>query len=204
VSNELRQHTELLKAVTCILGLADADAGLVSLASELSVALDPWSQPEFALCRQDYLFHHRQNLASGGAGFRTIAQLHNDSSDAIIVLEPGCRFNTSAGQAISLARSNTLTTTDSGLISLARDGRFPKANVPYVRVRSQNNAALPAGISNGEFFYAQGATIYELTFAIVMRPGATIAVYPDLDNVSLVANWIGRARRMISQREGNP
>jgi hypothetical protein len=201
MSNQLSK-APILQAVVCTLGLEDGDAGLTRLAEELTIGLNPWSadNPEFALCRQDYLFAFRQTVGAGGAGFRSIAQLHNDSPDAIVVVEPGCLWLVGGGTVL-LSRSNVLATTDGGLVAQARDSRYLRPAVPYVRARSQNGAALPAGISNGIFF-GSGGTQYSLVFPYVLRPGDTLSAFPDADNVAMTsATWVGRVRRILNQRE---
>lgn len=203
MSNEFKLNVGILQAVTCILGL-DGEDGLARLAEELTVGLNPWSadSPEFALCRQDILFFDDAFVPAGGAGFRSIFQIHNDSADAIIVLEPGC-YASAIGNGIVISRTSTLATADNGLVFTARDGRFPRPTVPYCRLRSQNGVALPAGFSNGEV-WSTDTTPYETKWSTIIRPQGTIAFYPTADNVGIKVSLTGRVRRVNNLRELNP
>lgn len=204
--NEFTKNVGLLQAVTCILGL-EQDEGLTRLAEELSVAVNPWSgdSPEFAICRQHHFFFYRHSIGVGGAGNRSIIQLHNDSVSDLVVLEPGCRFTATApAVSVLIARTSTLATTDAGLVAFARDGRYPRPTVPSVRARSQNGVALPAGFSNGIVWDTFNSLTYELAWPTILRPGGTIAIFPDVDNAAVQAAWVGRVWRTISQRELSP
>lgn len=210
MTNDLRQHTKLLQAVTCILGLADADSGLVRLTEEMGVSLDPWSQPEFALCRDDILFSAAQGIAAGGAGFRSIAQIVNDTNDRIMVIDPRSSASPAVNTEIQWSRTSTLATTDAGLANIVRDGRYLKAAAPGVRLRSQNGAALPAGFTNGIFSrqivgVATGGTSFlevpVILAPVQLLPGNTLAVFSSTDNAALVVTWHGRTRRIVNNRD---
>jgi hypothetical protein len=205
MSNQLAR-TPLLQAVTTVLGLQDSDSGLTRLAEELTIGLNPWSadNPEFALSRQDFLFQGTFLVAAGGAGFRSVFQISNAFPDYLTVLEGW--LVAGSGVAYNMAmRIVTLATTDNGTITIARDGRNPRARAPGLRSLSQNNAALPAGISAGEVI-ADVPNIQNLSFPIVLggRNPDTVSWYPNADNVSLRVNYWGRTRRILNARELAP
>jgi hypothetical protein len=210
VTNDLRQHTKLLQAVTCILGLADADSGLVRLTEEMGVSLDPWSQPEFALCRDDILFSATQTIAAGGAGFRSVAQIVNDTNDRIMVIDPRTSISLAVNGSVQFSRTSTLATTDAGLANIVRDGRYLKAAAPGARLRSQNNAALPAGFTNGIFSNQTigtatgGVSFLEVPVILApvqLLPGNTLAAFSGTDNIVLTVTWHGRTRRIVNNRD---
>lgn len=207
MANELRRNVQLLRGVSTILGVDRSDDGVVAVADQFSVAVDPWERPEFAICRGEFLFCMKLNIGAGGAGTRSVAQVHNDSADALLVVSPGSYF-WAASAPVQLSRSNILATTDLGLIAQALDGRFSRAAVPYVRLRSQNGAALPAGISNGIFFETNtlvaGTMVLELKFSIILRPGATLSVIPGVDNQQVGASFVGHVRRLATSDELMP
>jgi hypothetical protein len=203
MSNQLDKGA-LLRAVTCILGMEGSDAGLTRLAEELTVGLDPWSQFEFALCREEMWGAISQILGAGGAGFRSIVQVHNDSTDALVVVELGSSYSLSAAGNVVFSRSNVQATTDGGQIFVALDGRWIKAAIPYARLRSQNGVALPAGINNGTFAQPEvfAANLrYDQQFRVLLRPQDTFSVFPNTDNTGIKANFVVRARRILNARE---
>src|SRR5258706_9228997 len=122
MSNQLSKP-QILQLVTCILGLEDGDAGLTRLAEELAVALNPWSKDnqQFALCRGEINWAASALVAAGGAGFRSIFQIHNDSTDDLLDIDGW--LISGGGAAYMVARTSTLATTDLGLVAIARDAR---------------------------------------------------------------------------------
>lgn len=205
MSNQLSKP-QLLQAVTCILGLEDGDAGLTRLAEELAVALNPWSKDnqQFALCRQEVNWGVGILVPAGGAGFRSIAQIHNDSTDDLVDIDGF--LCAGGGAAYFIARTSALATTDGGLIAFARDGRFPKPAPPSVRIRTQNGVALPAPISNGQMYGDMPLLqLFECHGSqFTLRPQGTLAFYPSADNVSLRVNVWGSVRRTETKRELTP
>lgn len=204
MANELRQSAALLQGINTTLGLIGSDDGVVQAADQLSVSLNPWDKgvPELALHRQDFLWQFRSFVGAGGAGFNSLAQVHNDSTDAIIVVEGW--LGTGIVGALIWGRTSTLATTDNGLVAFARDGRFPRPSVPYVRVRSQNNIAVPAGFTNGIMGQSNGATIQLYDTPIILRPQGTFFIYTNTANEQLVVTISGRARRLINNKEAVP
>lgn len=197
--NQFRDHVQLLKGVACILGLQDADQGLTALDEQLKVVLDPWSQPEFAICRDEFYFVFKNNVGAGGAGFRSISQLHNDSVDVLVTVLPGSIFSVAAGQSVALSRGQTLCTTDDGLIAIPLDTRAPRG-VSGVRARHQNGVALPAGFP---IIWDPQQVVHTIPWAITLRPGQTLSAFPNADNQAVNASFYGRARRVVNQRELN-
>jgi hypothetical protein len=211
VSNDFKRNVPLLQAVTCILGLEGGEDGINRLAEELTIGLNPWSgdNPEFALCRADFLFAKNMFVAAGGVGNRSLGQLHNDSLDNLLVLEKILAYCAVAAGSILISRTNLQATTDVGLTCIARDGRYPRPSVPAARLRSQNNAALAAGYTNGiQYELTQPVTLLFVSVDVepnfVVRPQDTITVFPATDNTALGVTFIGRVRRTISPRELAP
>lgn len=201
MANELRSPA-LLQAITCILALERSDDGVVQLADQLTSIVDAWSQPEFAICRQEYLWSYRINVAAGGAGFNSIAQVHNDSTDGIVCVQGWIATGTVG--ALAWGRTSTLATTDNGLVAIARDGRFPRPSVPYVRSRSQNGIATPAGFSNGIFGQSIGASIALFDSPVILRPQGTFFINDNTVNEAMTVTFVGWSRRALNNREITP
>jgi len=206
MGGELRTAIPLLQGVTNVLGLERSEDGIVALGSDIQVVLDPWSRFEFALPRGEFYWFDVLFVAAA-VGSRSIIQIHNDSLEHLVRIDPGSEFDCGAGATgAQFARTSTLATTDNGLIATPMDGRYPRPTVPAVRWRSQNNVALPAGFSNGlvwDVLFPAGTT-YVLKWPVLLRPGGTFAVWPSVDNASMRANFTGSVRRIFSGRELTP
>lgn len=205
--NELKTNTPLVSGVSTILGLDEPDDGIVGVAHELHVQLDPWVRLEHQLPRQELPWAKTMFVAAGGAGFRSLAQIHNDSTDMIVVILAGSAAAMGgAGTAVQWSRTNLQATTDLGLVAQCRDGRYSRASVPGVRARSQNGVALPVGYSNGLFWDADSAAsvLYHVPWDYLLRPGDTLSVFPAGDNIAIRANWMGYVRKALNRRELSP
>lgn len=204
--NDLRLPIQFLQAVTCGLGL-ESDEGLTRVAEELQVGFNPYDAGnfEFALCRGEYEWAASLGVAAGGAGNRSIAQIHNDSVEYLVKVYPSTRCFCAVTGLIA-GRTSTLATTDVGLGAFAMDGRYPRPTVPAVRERSQNNAAIPAGFTAGIYYNMIPSVAFEwnLPDTVLLRPGGTLFIASNADNTALVVNFRGSVRRIISTRELAP
>lgn len=207
--NEFRAPTQLLQGITCTLGL-EQDEGVQRLAEEIHVVHNPWDADnfEFALCRGELFWADTFFVAAGGAGFRSIIQIQNDSTDYLVRID-SVWVDVTVGTGYQLGRTATLATGDNGLIATARDGRYPRPSVPAVRWRSQNGVALPAGFSNGMMWdviypVANGTQEVRGVLPIYLRPQGTFAIWNNTDNGAIRANISGSVRRATTQRELNP
>lgn len=211
MGNELRAATGLLQGVACVVGLDRGDdAGITRLAEELSAALNVKELDAFemVLCRQELPFWDTVFVAAGGAGFRSVAQVVNTSSvneAHLIVIDAAAGSLSGAGVSVGFSRTTTLATTDSGALA-SRDGRFSRGVIPFTRMRTQNNAALPAGFTNGLSWEedALTSTSVRLPVKVVLPPQESLAIFPGADNMAIRASFAGRVYRVARSRELNP
>jgi hypothetical protein len=209
MGNEFRHATQLLNGVSCILGFTDADDGLTRMAEELTVGVNPYDRFEFGLCRGEMYWADTLFVAAGGAGFRSIAQIQNDSTDYLVRIDAVTIDDGAAATGFQLGRTSTLATTDNGLLATARDGRYARPSVPAVRWRSQNGVALPAGFSNGmmwDILNAAGISrdITGMVLPMLLRPQGTFAVWSNTDNTTIRLNASGSVWRVNNVRELSP
>jgi len=199
----------MLQGIACTLGLDRGDdPGIVRVSEDLSVALNAKELAAFetVLCRGEMPFWDTLLVAAGGAGFRSMAQIINESTDLLVVVEAGTLGSSSgAAGSIMFSRTGTVLTTDNGLVAV-RDGRAPRGSVPNLRMRSQNNAALPAGVTNGESWGVDTPQTVpqSIPFSVLIPPNQSVVIYPGADNVPIRASFVGRALRIINTRELNP
>ena len=208
MANELRAATGLLQGVACIVGLDRGDdPGLTRLAEELSAALNVKELDAFemVLCRQEVPWWDSLFLAAGGAGNRSIIELINDSADHLVIVDACVGSSNGAAISMSFSRTSTVLTTDNGLVA-ARDGRYPRGTIPGTRIRSQNNAAIPAGVTNGLSWDVDipNPGNYELPVKVLLPPGQALAIFPSVDNIQVRASFAGRTWRPAKNRELNP
>lgn len=195
IHNALHRTNALLQGINRALGNDRGGTGVERLSESLTPIMNPWQLPEWAFLRGELLGWTDQNIGAGGAGFRSIAQLFNNSENRIVVIEPGSRFSAGAGN-VELGVTATQATTDSGLNLLLRDTRILNPSVSGARARSQNNAAIPAGFTAGISFLS-AAVLYDLTFPIILSPGFGAFAVPSQDNAAISASWIARVREML-------
>jgi hypothetical protein len=207
VPNEIRRPVRFAQGIACTLGLDGDDPGVVRLAEELSAALNlkELDALEDVLCRGEIPWWDTTFVAAGGAGFRSVGQYINDSTDHIIVIDSACGSSNGAAISMSFSRTATVLTTDNGLVA-ARDGRYSRGTVPFTRMRSQNGVALPAGVSNGLSWEVDipNPGSHVLPVKVVLPPGQSLAIYPGADNIPFRMSAAGRTWRISTVRELNP
>jgi len=193
--NEFRAGS-LQRAITEALGVAGHDVAIERVGETLTPVFDVWSQPEWALGRQEFLCMARLITAAGGAGFRTRIGIRNTSVEDdpwLCVVEEGTNARPSTGTDVRGAITFTDQTDAAPLV--IRDGRSRIAP-PFVRLRTQNGDALPAGISAGEALI-DGGSVLRLEQPVVLRFGQALYFYPGADNIGLSATFYARVRRLL-------
>lgn len=195
VHNALHRCTEVLQGINRSLGNDRGGTGVERLGETLTPIMNPWQLPEWAWLRGELLGWTDQTIAGGGAGFRAIAQLYNQTENRLLVIEPGSRFVVAAGTVV-LGVTATQATTDSGFNLLLRDTRISNPSVIGGRARSQNGVAIPAGFTAGISFLS-GTTTYDLLFPLVVSPGFGAFACSTADDTQITASWIARVRDML-------
>jgi hypothetical protein len=192
--NELHGAGAIQRALVESVGSAGYDVAVERLGETLTPIIDLWSQPEWRLSKQEYLGSARLFTAAGGAGFRTRIGLRNTSTvddPWLVVVQSGTHGRGGAGVQINAAITFTDQADSAPLV--VRDGRSRIAP-PFMRLRTQNGDALPAGIAAGEFLTDD--TKLELKQDVVLRFGQALYFYPNADNTALNTVWYVRSRRM--------
>jgi hypothetical protein len=158
--------------------------GLESLPPELQVifGIRPWIG--------------QAQVAAGGAGFRSIAQLFNPVGSGVVsVLRRIHALHTvAAAQVFEIRRDDTARGTDSGNL-ISRDTRTSVRN-STTQLRTINTAALPGGttiLGLEQIETNQGNLLLE-DVDIIIAPGVGIIIAPSVDNNALNCTVYGYER----------
>lgn len=202
--NELHGAGTIQRAVVEAVGGAGHELGLERLGETLQPIIDIWSRPEWSILRQEHLGLGETEVAAGGAGNRSIVSVRNTSVESdpwVVIVLDGSFGGTNANQ-VRGAISFLAATTDLANVTI-REGRS-RIGVPFTRIQTQNNAALPAGISAGQFVRSNiNSVIATLAHPVVLRFGQSLHFYPDTDNVAIAGVFYTVTRRLLSgERSG--
>jgi hypothetical protein len=193
IHNELNRATELLQGFKRIVGIDRAEEGVSRIGETLTPILDIFSRVEWEGPRGEYPFFE-ENFSAAAVGFRSIAGIRNTSSEQepyLVTVLAGSGAFSATGDILG-ALSNTDIGGDAALT--VRDGRV--RNIPFARLRSDNTAALPAGISAGQTI--RGQVPYFLQKDVILRPNQSFYFYPSGDNIALSSCFYGRVRKMLA------
>jgi len=201
VHNEFRAGN-IGRGIVEALGAASYDVGIERIGETLTPVIDIWSQPEWAIGRQEFLGWATVDLAAGGAGKRSVVGARNISTiddPWVVVIEPGTNADCSSNVGIFAAISFTDVADSAQFV--VRDGRSRIAP-PMVRLRADNTLAVPAGITAGEA--AQSALLptgsfdhFKLEQPVILRFGQGFYLFPKADNGNITATFYARSRRLF-------
>lgn len=188
--------------------LTDQQAGgaVTTLAPELQPIVDPWRRPENWALLGGTLGMGFAAVAAGGAGTRSIAQLHNPTDSGVLgILESVWITNASgAVQGYALHWITAALTTSTGGWSNRDTRRATTTGLSGslgMRIRTQNNAALASNAQLSNIALLNFTTII-IPLDIVIQPGRGFAVCPETDNVVLSCTFVGRelslSRKLLS------
>jgi hypothetical protein len=193
IHNGINYYTELIAGLREAFG-ETGTWGLERFGETIMPVLDPFRVPEWAILRGEQLAWG-VSRETAVAAQTSMVQLHNDSTNRIVVIEPGTSFHGNAVTNLILSFTTTLLADDDGRCFI-RDGRNLRPTVPGTRRRSETGA-VPAGVSAGDAHHlgSQASGDREvIDFPIVLTPGFTVVARAGNTNENITANWVVRSR----------
>jgi hypothetical protein len=198
-----RRYGTLLRSLWGLGGGATPGDEASDQAVQVSMDIEPdlRARPELAWPAGELLGFGRQNVAAGGAGFRSRVLLFNPpGSGMITVIEQ--ILGVTAWQLLTTATTNPGSYTLANY-SYARDQRmlvpwttpFNQAGAAGCLVYTRNNAALAAG--DDSVWESPVNLVWDL--GVVMKPGYGWLIAAPVDNAAVNVSFAWRSRLALPQ-----